>query len=232
MASSPPNAGAIVLISGIIVATKGMLSTIEDRTAEAHRMAKPAAAMLPPVASTSLFSEKRQQSAYLDAVHDDEQADEEEDGDPLHIAERLMDVVRRLLGVVRPIVEQHQDTGAEHGDRRRLEMQRPGEHEGHDHHSEHHERLLQEHAVHDRLARDHVHHGRPRIRGCGETPPPDRMGDRHLHQHDHHDHRRQVVDEGVEVEIDLRADQDVGGSPIRVAVPPMFDAKISANRNG
>ena len=36
---APPNDGAMFLISGIMVATNGMLSTIADRTADAHRMA-------------------------------------------------------------------------------------------------------------------------------------------------------------------------------------------------
>jgi hypothetical protein len=55
MASAPPKAGAVVLISGIMVATNGMLSTIEDRIADPQRMANPAAAKLPPIALTSWF---------------------------------------------------------------------------------------------------------------------------------------------------------------------------------
>ena len=89
--------------------------------------------MLPPVAATSLSASSLQQAADVDAVHDDEQADEEEDGDPFDVAEGLVDVVRGLLGVVRPVVEQHQDGGAEHGDGGGLQMQRPRQHEG-DHH--------------------------------------------------------------------------------------------------
>ena len=58
-----------------------------------------------------------------------------------------------LLGVVRPVVEQHQHGGAEHGDGRRLEMQRPRQHEGDHHEREHHERLLEQQPVDDRLAR-------------------------------------------------------------------------------
>src|SRR4051794_9915903 len=56
--SAPPYAGAMLLISGIMVATKGMLSTIEERMAEAHKIVKPALAMLPPVAATSLLASK------------------------------------------------------------------------------------------------------------------------------------------------------------------------------
>src|SRR5512138_3212065 len=54
--SAPPKAGAMLLMSGIIVATKGMLSTIADKNADAHRMAYPAWAILPPVAATSLLA--------------------------------------------------------------------------------------------------------------------------------------------------------------------------------
>ena len=42
------------LISGIMVATNGMLSSSADKTAETHRMMVPAAARLPPVSATSL----------------------------------------------------------------------------------------------------------------------------------------------------------------------------------
>jgi hypothetical protein len=37
--SAPPKAGAMLLMSGIMVATKGMLSTIAESTADAHRIA-------------------------------------------------------------------------------------------------------------------------------------------------------------------------------------------------
>ena len=45
--------------------------------------------MLPPVAATSLLASSCEQAADLDAVHHDEQADEEEDGDPFDVAEGL-----------------------------------------------------------------------------------------------------------------------------------------------
>ena len=68
--------------------------------------------MLPPVAATSLSASSLQQAADVDAVHHDEQADEEEDRDPFDVAEGLMNVVRGLFGMMRPVVEQHQDGGA------------------------------------------------------------------------------------------------------------------------
>ena len=51
--------------------------------------------------------------------------DEEENGDPFYIAECLMDVFCGLLGMMRPVIEQHQDGGAEHGYRGGFEMQWP-----------------------------------------------------------------------------------------------------------
>ena len=39
---------------------------------------------------------------------------------------------------------------------------------------------------------------------------PQQMNHQRLHRHDHHDHRREVDDEGVEVEADERADENVG----------------------
>src|SRR5262249_60707073 len=45
--SAPPKAGAMLLISGIMGATNGMLSTIAERKGEAHKIAEPAVAMLP-----------------------------------------------------------------------------------------------------------------------------------------------------------------------------------------
>src|SRR5664279_5035796 len=52
----PPRTEPVDLISGIMVATKGMLSRIEERNADAHKMARPVAGRLPPVAATSLLA--------------------------------------------------------------------------------------------------------------------------------------------------------------------------------
>ena len=49
--SGPPKLGAIDLISGIIVATNGMLSTTAEATAEIHMMASAVTARSPPVVS-------------------------------------------------------------------------------------------------------------------------------------------------------------------------------------
>ena len=56
-----------------------------------------------------------------------------QDGDPLDVAERLMNVVRGLFAVMRPVIEQHQHSRAEHRNGGRLEMQRTRQHEC-DHH--------------------------------------------------------------------------------------------------
>src|SRR5882724_3550746 len=42
--SGPPKVGAMLLITGIMVATKGMLSMMADSRAEAHRMTRAVAA--------------------------------------------------------------------------------------------------------------------------------------------------------------------------------------------
>ena len=157
-----------------------------------------------------LVGEQREQAADVDAVHHHEQADEEEDGDPLHVAEGLVDIVRGLLGVMRPVVEQHQNGGAEHGDGGRLQMQRPRQHEGDHDDGEHGERLLEQHPVLDRIRRIHRHHPRLGVVRRLEILAPEEMDDQRLHHHDDDDHRRQVIDEIVEGEADLRADQDVG----------------------
>src|SRR5262245_41895515 len=47
--SGPPNVGAMFLTIGIMVATKGMLSMIADRIAEAQRTAMAVTARSPPV---------------------------------------------------------------------------------------------------------------------------------------------------------------------------------------
>ena len=44
----------MLLISGIIVATNGMLSKIAERNAEDHKMTAPAVAMRAPVSPTTL----------------------------------------------------------------------------------------------------------------------------------------------------------------------------------
>ena len=100
-----------------------------------------------------LLGEHVQQPADLDAVHHDEQAEEEENGDPLHVAEGGMDVVRGLLGMMRPVVEQHQDRRAGQRDGGGLEMQLPRQHEGDHHDGENGERLLEQAPVLDRGGR-------------------------------------------------------------------------------
>ena len=56
----------------------------------------------------------------------------------------------------------------------------------------------------------HLHH--PRLGGGRgfQILAPEEVDDDRLHRHDDHDHRREVIDEIVEGQPDLRADQDVG----------------------
>src|SRR3989304_4999554 len=64
-AASPPNAGAMSFIKGIMVATNGMLSTMDDAMAEPQSITYPVVAMSPPVtssimsASLFIYSKKR-----------------------------------------------------------------------------------------------------------------------------------------------------------------------------
>ena len=69
------------------------------------------------------------------------------------------------------VVEQQQDRGAEHRDRRRLDPDLPLQHEARDHERDDDERLLEQPPVGDRLALVEAHHVAPvlvgRVRGGG-----------------------------------------------------------------
>ena len=80
-----------------------------------------------------------------------------------------------------------------------------------DHGGQYHKRLPEQGPVDDGLFRAHPHDERPARRRRSERSSPEQMNHERLHRHDHHDHRREVDDEGVEVEADKRADQDIGG---------------------
>src|SRR5216683_2565009 len=88
MCWGPPRCGAICLISGIIAATNGMLSTIAESTAEPQRMATAVVSKSPPVHRHELLRREAEHARDIDAVHDDEQA-EEEDRDPVDLVEGL-----------------------------------------------------------------------------------------------------------------------------------------------
>jgi hypothetical protein len=89
-------------------------------------------------------------------------------------------------------------------------MQQPRENEGDHHHGEHRKRLLEQSPVQDCLGRDHGHDAGLALRDRFQFPSPHKVGHDGLRNHHHDDDRRQMHDEGVEVEADLRADQDVG----------------------
>ena len=54
--STPPKLAAMFLINGIIVATKGMLSTIADATAETNNIESAVTVLSPSVSSITLFA--------------------------------------------------------------------------------------------------------------------------------------------------------------------------------
>ena len=147
--AGPPKAGAMPLITGIITATNGMLSTIAARNADSQRMMTPAERDIAAGDGDELAGKQLQQSADLDGMHHDEQADEEEDGDPFHLGERPRHVVGLLVAAVLPIVEQHQHRRAAHRDGRRLQMQPILEDQGDDHDGEHRDRLQQQRQIDD-----------------------------------------------------------------------------------
>ena len=94
----------MLLISGIIVATKGMLSTIAERNADAQRC-EAGVRHIAAGCRDQLIGEQLQQPAHFHAVHNYEEADKEKDGDPFDVAKGLMDIVCGLFRMVRPIVE-------------------------------------------------------------------------------------------------------------------------------
>src|SRR6185369_18051596 len=58
IALGPPKAGAMLLITGIMAATNGMLSKIAERMAEDQRITEPATAMRAPVSATTLSASR------------------------------------------------------------------------------------------------------------------------------------------------------------------------------
>ena len=137
---------------------------------------------------------------------------------------------RRLLAVMRPVVEQHQHRGAAHGDGRGLQMQRPRQHEGDHHDRQHHERLLEQQPVGDGFVARHRHDARLALGRGLEVRPQSRWimiacttitttmtGVRWMTK-------------ALKSRPTCEPIRMLGGSPISVAVPPMLEAKISANR--
>ena len=136
-----------------------------------------------------------------------------------------------LLGVVLPVVEEHEHRGAAHRDGGRLEMQRPGEDEGDDDGGKDDERLFEQRPILDRSRGVHAHHPRRR-RVRLQVPPPEQMDHQRLRRHDDDDDRRQVDAKALKSRPASEPIRMLGGSPISVAVPPMFDENTSANRKG
>ncbi|EXI89602.1 MAG: hypothetical protein AW12_01645 [Candidatus Accumulibacter sp. BA-94] len=173
----------------------------------------------------------------LDAGDDDEQADEEEDGDPLDFVEHLDHRLRLLFGRLAEVVEHQQQRGAGDPDGSGFETERPRHDEGTHHQCQDERRQPQQARVADRLPFVELHDARTQL-GRGLQPPaPDQVHRDDMHEQDDGDDRRQVEDEVVERQADLDRPtwppiRMFGGSPISVAVPPMFDARICEKRKG
>ncbi len=124
------------------------------------------------------------ESGFLDAEDQDEQAEEEHQRDPLGLRQRAVDVLRLRLGVLPEVVEQQQHRRAEDGDRRRLDVGLPLQHEPDDHQRDHRERLLQEPRVGDRLALVEAHHVPPVLVGRPQVPAPEEVERDHRRDED------------------------------------------------
>src|SRR5438876_11593441 len=87
-------------------------------------------------------------------MHDDEDADEEENGDPVDLVERLgdLDALLLLLPVMLDVVEQHQHRGAEQRYGPRLEAEGPGKDEAEHDEGDDGKRGAQERPVDNRRA--------------------------------------------------------------------------------
>src|SRR5437762_2187445 len=139
-----------------------------------------------------------EQPADINAVYHNEKTDEKENGDPLHVTEGLMNIVRGLLVMMGPVIEQHQQGSAEHSDAGGLKMQRARQDKGDHNHRQNYKRLLEQPPVEDGIGRIHRHHSGFGFVRSFEILTPDKMNYHRLHHHDDHDHWRQVKDEIVE----------------------------------
>ena len=74
----------------------------------------------------------------------------------------------------------------------------------------HHERLLEQQPIGDGFLLPHRHDARLALGRGAEAPAPDQVDHDQLHRQHDDDDRREVDDKGIEVEADLRTDQDVG----------------------
>ncbi|HWZ09479.1 MAG TPA: hypothetical protein VNW48_00135 [Xanthobacteraceae bacterium] len=101
-------------------------------------------------------------------------------------------------------------TAAGERDRRRLEPQRPGEHEGDEHRGHCQGRAPQQHPIGDHPPCIHAHDEGPAFRARTHVAAPGEMNHDRLQDHHHERRRRDVDDEAVEIETGLRADHDVG----------------------
>ena len=146
----------------------------------------------------------------LDAVHDDEQPDEEEDRHPLDFAEPPVDVLRLRFGAAPEVRDQQQEGRSDHRDRGGLQSQGMGEHEGDDHESEHREGLLQQPYVGDRLALLEAHDVRTAFVAGPHPAAVDEVEHRQCRGQDERRDRGEVEQEVIEGEPHRGTDHDVG----------------------
>ena len=136
-----------------------------------------------------------------DRLDEHEQPDEEEQGVPLDVAQRLVRVER---------TDDHQDGGAEQRDRRGLEPEHGVEEEADERQDEDDQRPDHQRPILDRRRRVHR---RQDVQPVGVVLHPPAEGEPHdpdEGDHDHDDDRREIDEEVAEVEPGGRADEDVG----------------------
>jgi hypothetical protein len=193
-----------------MVATNGMLSMTADRIAETPQNDRRRHHQIAAGQRHELAAHESQKAARLDRVHHHEQTDEKEDRRPFDLGKGRMHMIRLPAAAMLQIVEQHEHCGAGKRDGRRLEMQRAREDERGQHRREHRDRAAQQHPIGHHAGRIHAHDKDAAFLAGVQRASPDQVNKRRLHRHHQQRGRRDIGEEGVEIEARLRADQDIG----------------------
>ena len=116
------------LITGIMVATNGMLSTTADAIADIHRMANAVTARSPSVESITRSARILNTPASSIPLTAMNRPMKKKMVDPLDISESLFDFFRLLRGIVFQVGQEQQQSSAEHGDGGGFKLQRVRQH--------------------------------------------------------------------------------------------------------
>ena len=187
-----------------------------------------------PVAATSLSARSCDQPAHFDRMDDDEQADEEEDRDPFDLGERSRHIVGLLVAVMLANCRAASTKPRRPWRWSRPEMKPVGKDQGHDDQRKNGERTATSSGTSMIAARAFIVITRSRFSMvASRRAPPQQM--------DHQQLGATAPEAPAGATLSRKALNDrpasepimiLGGSPIRVAAPPILEAMISANRNG